>query len=75
MAEEGADEIRGLEISIDKKGAKYMYTVNPHEFKYYPLDLAMAAQIFTVAKESWTTTTMVWDCANLAMFAGDTECI
>jgi hypothetical protein len=33
MAEEGAGEVRGLEIPIDKKGAKYMYTINPHEQK------------------------------------------
>jgi hypothetical protein len=34
MAEEGADEVRGLEIPIDKKGAKYMYTINPHERRF-----------------------------------------
>ncbi|HUT70122.1 MAG TPA: (Fe-S)-binding protein [Desulfatiglandales bacterium] len=73
MAEEGAEEIRWLEIPIDKKGAKYMYTVNPREPKYYPLDLAMAAQIFTVAKESWTIPSTGWDCTNLAMFSGDEE--
>jgi Fe-S oxidoreductase len=71
MAEEAADEVRGLEIPMDKKGARYMYTINPREPKYYPLDLAMAAQIFTVAGESWTIPSTGWDCTNLAMFAGD----
>lgn len=75
MAEESADEIRGLEIPIDKQGAKYMYTINPREAKYYPLDLAMAAQIFTVTQESWTIPSTGWDCTNLAMFAGDTKCM
>lgn len=73
MAEEAAEEIRYLEITIDKKGVKYMYTGNPREPRYYPLDLAMAAQIFTVAKESWTIPSTGWDCTNLAMFAGDEE--
>ncbi|MCK8602144.1 (Fe-S)-binding protein [Desulfoferrobacter suflitae] len=71
MAEETAEEIRGLTIPIDKPGAKYMYTVNAREPMFYPQDLAMAAQIFTVAEEDWTIPSSGWDCTNLAMFAGD----
>jgi len=71
MAEETAEEIRGLTIPIDKQGAKYMYTVNAREPMYYPQDIAMAAQIFTVAEEDWTLPSSGWDCTNLAMFAGD----
>lgn len=74
MAEETEEEIRGVTIPVDKEGADIMYMINPREVKYYPLDLAMAAQIFTVAKENWTIPSEGWDCTNLAMFAGDTEC-
>ncbi|MGA7878329.1 MAG: (Fe-S)-binding protein [Desulfoferrobacter sp.] len=71
MAEETAEEMPGLTIPIDKPGAKYMYTVNAREPMFYPQDLAMAAQIFTVAEEDWTIPSTGWDCTNLAMFAGD----
>ncbi len=71
MAEETAEEIRGLEIPIDKKGARLMYTVNAREPMYYPQDIALAAKIFTVAEEDWTMPSTGWDCTNLAMFAGN----
>ncbi|HAA02828.1 MAG TPA: (Fe-S)-binding protein [Syntrophobacteraceae bacterium] len=71
MAEETAEEMRGLTIPIDEPGVKFMYTVNAREPMYYPQDIAMAAKIFTVAKESWTMPSTGWDCTNLAMFAGD----
>ncbi|SFM40422.1 (Fe-S)-binding protein [Thermodesulforhabdus norvegica] len=71
MAEEARDEIKGVEIPIDLAGARYMYTINPREVMFYPQDLAMAAQIFRVAGESWTIPTSGWDCTNLAMYAGD----
>lgn len=71
MADETAEEIRGLTIPIDKQGAKYMYTVNAREPMFYPQDLAMAAKIFTVAEEDWTIPSTGWDCTNLPMFAGD----
>ena len=74
MAEEAEEEIRGVTIPVDKEGAEILYTINPREVKYYPLDLAMAAQIFTVAEESWTISSTGWDCTNLAMYAGDKEC-
>lgn len=71
MAEELEEEVKGVTIPIDKRSAKYMYTVNPREPVYYPQDLGMAAQIFTVAEEDWTMPSSGWDCTNLAMFAGD----
>ena len=71
MAEESSEEVRGLEIPVDKAGAKIMYTVNAREPMYYPQDIAMAAKIFTVAEEDWTMPSTGWDCTNLAMFAGD----
>lgn len=71
MAEEYAEETKGVVIPVDKKGAKYMYTVNPREPMYYPQDLGMMAQILTVAGEDWTVPSTGWDCTNLAMFAAD----
>ncbi len=71
MAEESSEEVAGVNIPIDKKGARIMYTVNPREPMYYPQDIAMAAKIFTVAEEDWTMPSTGWDCTNLAMFAGD----
>jgi Fe-S oxidoreductase len=71
MEEETGEEIAGLEIPVDKKGARIMYTVNAREPMYYPQDIAMAAKIFTVAEEDWTIPSTGWDCTNLAMFAGN----
>lgn len=71
MVEETADELRGVTIPVDKKGARYMYTVNPREPMFYPQDLGMAAKILTVAREDWTIPSTGWDCTNLPMFAGD----
>lgn len=71
MMEEAADEYQGVTIPIDKKGVKYMYTINPREPVYYPQDISYAAIIFTVAEESWTLPSFGWDCTNLPMFAGD----
>ena len=71
MAEEYGEEIAGLTIPIDVKGAKYLYAVNPREPMYYPQELGEAAQIFTVAEESWTFGSTGWDSTNLAMFAAD----
>lgn len=71
MAEETGEEMAGLEIPVDKQGAKIMYTVNAREPMYYPQDIAMAAKIFTVAEEDWTMPSTGWDCTNLAMFAGN----
>ena len=71
MAEETEDDYRGVTIPIDKKGARYMYTINPREPVFYPQDIANAAIIFTLAEENWTIPTRGWDCTNLPMFAGD----
>ncbi|MCB2186612.1 MAG: (Fe-S)-binding protein [Deltaproteobacteria bacterium] len=71
MAEENAEEVRGLTIPVDKEGADFMYTVNPREPMFYPQELGQAAQIFHVAGCDWTVPSTGWDCTNLAMFAGD----
>lgn len=72
--EEMAEELVGLTIPIDKKGAKIMYTVNAREPKFYPQDIMEVAKIFYVAGEDWTVPSKDgWDDTNLAMFCGDAE--
>lgn len=71
LVEETEDEFCGVTIPVDKPGVKYMYTINPREVVFYPLDITNAAIIFSVAEESWTIPSTGWDCTNLPMFAGD----
>ncbi len=72
--EEMAEELLGLKIPIDKKGARIMYTVNAREAKFYPQDIMEVAKIFHVAGEDWTLPSEKgWDDTNLAMFATDTR--
>lgn len=71
MEEEYGEEMKGLEIPIDKEGAEMLYVLNAREVKYYPQDIAEAAMIFHVAGENWTMSKDAWDMTNLAMFAGD----
>jgi Fe-S oxidoreductase len=70
MEGETAEELPGLTIPMDKKGAKILYTINAREAKFYPQDIAQAAMIFHVAGEDWTMSAKGWDVTNLAMFAG-----
>ncbi len=70
--EEMAEELVGLTIPIDKKGAKIMYTVNAREPKFYPQDIMEVSKVFYVAGEDWTLPSKEgWDDTNLAMFCGD----
>jgi Fe-S oxidoreductase len=70
--EETSEELVGLKIPIDKKGAKILYTVNAREPKFYPQDIMEMAKIFHVAGEDWTfPSEKGWDDTNLAMFAND----
>ncbi|MFC1799226.1 (Fe-S)-binding protein, partial [Thermodesulfobacteriota bacterium] len=71
MAEEAEDYVKGVQIPIDKKKSKYMYTINPREPVFYPEELGWAARIFTVAEENWTLPSTGYDCTNLPMFMGD----
>jgi Fe-S oxidoreductase len=72
--EEMAEELVGLKIPIDKKGAKIMYSVNAREPMFYPQDIMEVARIFHVAGEDWTLPSETgWDDTNLAMFMGDAE--
>ena len=57
-------------IPIDKKGAKYLYVINPREVRYYPMDIQIAAKIFWAAGEDWTMSSKNWDGTNWAVFNG-----
>ena len=70
--DETSEELVGLKIPIDKKGAKIMYTVNAREPMFYPQDIMEVAKVFHVAGEDWTLPSeMGWDSTNLGMFCGD----
>jgi len=70
--EETAEELVGLKIPIDKKGAKMLYTVNAREPMFYPQDMMEVAKIFHVAGEDYTYCSKPgWDDTNLSMFCGD----
>jgi Fe-S oxidoreductase len=72
--EETAEELVGLKIPIDKKGAKILYTVNAREPKFYPQDIMEVAKIFHVAGEDYTFCSQSgWDSTNLAMFCNDVQ--
>ena len=71
MAEETEDELKGVEIPVDRPNVKYMYTINPREPVYYPQDISNAAIILAAAGESWTIPSFGWDCTNLPLFCGD----
>lgn len=71
MVEEAGYEYKGITIPIDKKGVKYMYTINPREVVFYPQEIGDVAVIFSMAEESWTMPSSGWDCTNIPMFAGD----
>jgi Fe-S oxidoreductase len=72
--EEMEMELVGLKIPIDKKGAKFMYTVNAREPMFYPQDIMEVAKIFHVAGEDYTLPSKEgWDATNLAMFCGDVK--
>ena len=58
-------------ITLDKKGARVLYTLNPREVKYNPLTFLAVAKIFYAAGESWTLGTRMWDVTNYALFSGD----
>jgi len=72
--EETQEELVGLEIPVDKQGARMLYTVNAREPMFYPQDIMEVAKIFHVAGEDWTfCSESGWDDTNLAMFCGDVK--
>ncbi len=57
-------------IPVDKKGAKFLLTLNPREPKYYPLTIQATAKFLNAAGISFTISSRYWDLTNYAMFNG-----
>jgi Fe-S oxidoreductase len=55
-------------LPMDKHGAKYLFTVNPREPKFFPLSLQASAKVFWAAKEDWTLASDGWDLTNYGLF-------
>jgi Fe-S oxidoreductase len=60
-------------VPIDKKGADFVYVINPREVKYAPLSLLAAFKIFYVAGLDFTMGSEGWDNTNFGLFSGDTR--
>jgi Fe-S oxidoreductase len=60
-------------IPIDKKGARFLFTVNPREPKFFSLTLQASATVFYAAREDWTLATEGWDLTNYGLFTGNTR--
>ncbi|MCK8603373.1 4Fe-4S dicluster domain-containing protein [Syntrophobacteraceae bacterium DRH4] len=68
-----AEELPGFEVPVDKKGAKYLFTINSKEPFGEPEDMMFWWRILYAAKESWTTTSENWEGVNWGLFTGDDE--
>jgi Fe-S oxidoreductase/CheY-like chemotaxis protein len=62
-----------FKVPIDKKGADFVYVVNPREIKYAPLSLQAAFKIFHVAGLDWTMPSEGWDNTNFGLFSGKAD--
>jgi Fe-S oxidoreductase len=62
-------EDQSATLPLDKVGAKYLFTVNPREAKFFPLSLQASAKVFWAAKENWTMASDAgWDLTNYGLF-------
>ena len=68
-----AEELPGFEVPIDKKGSKYLFTINSKEPFAEPEDMMYWWRILYAANESWTTTSENWEGVNWGLFTGDDE--
>ncbi len=71
LGAELAEELPGFEVPVDKKGAKYLFTINSKEPFAEPEDMMFWWRILYAAKESWTTTSENWEGVNWGLFTGD----
>jgi len=60
-------------IPLDKKGAKFLYAVNPREPMFFPLSIVAVAKIFYAAGESWTLSSENYDVTNYGLYSGDDD--
>ncbi len=75
VEEELQDDIddRNAVLPLDKKGAKYFYTINPREAMFFPLSIQSVGKIFHAAGESWTFSSDNYDVTNYGLYNGDDE--
>lgn len=56
-------------LPLDRRGARYLFTVNPREPKFFPLSLQASAKVFWAAGEDWTLASDTgWDLTNYGLF-------
>jgi Fe-S oxidoreductase len=60
-------------LPIDRKGAKFLYTINPREAMFFPLSISAVAKIFYAAGEDWTFSSANFDVTNYGLYNGDDE--
>lgn len=68
-----AEELPGFSVPVDKKGAKFLVTINSKEPFAEPEDMKYWWKIFYAANESWTTTSENWEGVNWGLFTGDDD--
>lgn len=68
-----AEELPGFSVPVDKKGAKFLVTINSKEPFAEPEDMKYWWKIFYAANESWTTTSDNWEGVNWGLFTGDDD--
>lgn len=71
LSAELAEELPGFEVPVDKKGAKYLFTVNSKEPFAEPDDMMHWWRILHAANESWTVASENWEGVNWGLFTGD----
>ena len=59
-----------FKVPIDKKGADFVYVINPREIQYDPRPLQAAFKIFYAAGLDWTMGSVGWDNTNFGLFSG-----
>ncbi|MCK4761066.1 MAG: (Fe-S)-binding protein [Candidatus Aminicenantes bacterium] len=73
IEEELQDDIENpaAKLPLDKKGAKYFYTINPREAMFFPLSISAVGKIFFAAGEDWTFSSDNYDVTNYGLYNGD----
>lgn len=71
LGAELAEELPGFEVPVDKKGAKYLFTINSKEPFAEPEDMMFWWRILHAAGESWTVASKNWEGVNWGLFTGD----
>jgi Fe-S oxidoreductase len=60
-------------LPVDRKGVKFLYTINPREAMFFPLSISAVGKIFYAANENWTFSSDNFDVTNYGLYSGDDE--